>query len=142
MSDARSTGRGRNPGCGFSVSSDGAETWKRPDDGLQDHYLWGLAVDGSEPETVVVSAAPSPFDAHGDEGAESTIYRRSRGNEWVEVRDGLPPREGTNAAVLTWHSGTFYAASNRGLFRSDDGGSSWQHMLDLDGRAQALVVTN
>lgn len=128
------------PGCGFSVSGDAAETWQRPDDGLNDHYLWGLAVDGSDAETVIVSAAPSPFEAHGDQGAESTIYRRSRDGEWAEVQDGLPARAGTNAAVLTWHGGVFYAASNRGLYRSDDDGCSWQHMLDLDGRAHGIAI--
>ena len=129
------------PGYGYSVSDDAAETWRRPDDGLREHYLWGLAVDEYDPEAMLVSAAPGPMQAHAeDDGAESTIYRRSGGEAWTEVRDGLPPRAGTNAWVLAWHDGVFYAASNVGLFRSSDAGQSWEPVVGFAGRANALVV--
>ena len=128
-------------GRGFSVSDDAAQTWDRPYDGLQHHYLWGVAADGADPETVVVSAARGPQQAHADGGAESTVYRRVGDGAWAEVTDGLAPRTGTNASVLTWHAGVFYAANNVGLYRSADG-SSWHHVLDLSSRAHALVVTD
>lgn len=126
------------PGYGFSFSPDAGETWERPAGGLRDHYLWGIAVDDSD--TIVVSASPGPQEAHGDEGAESTIYRRSGDGPWTESREGLPSREGTNAWVLAWLEDTFYAASNVGLFSSTDG-AAWERRLELSGRAQAIVVT-
>lgn len=129
-------------GRGFSVSSDAAQTWERPHEGLREHYLWGCAVDRSDPDTVLVSASRGPQQAHAEHGAESTIYRRSRGSDWTEARDGLPPRAGTNASVLAWHDGAFYAASNIGVFRSMDAGASWEPVIDLPGRANALLVTD
>jgi photosystem II stability/assembly factor-like uncharacterized protein len=128
------------PGTGFSVSRDAAETWERPDEGLRDHYCWGVAVDGTDADTIVLSAAPGPFEAHGEQGAESTIYRRTGSTDWTESRDGLPPRAGTNASVLAWHEGAFYAANNVGLFRSTDAGASWEPLITLPGRAHALVI--
>ncbi len=130
------------PGRGFSMSRDAAETWERPHDGLREHYLWGVAVDEADPQTIVVSGARGPQQAHAEHSAESTIYRRSESGEWIESTDGLPPRAGTNAWVLAWHDGAFYAASNVGLFRSPDAGASCEPMRDLSGRAQALVVTD
>src|SRR5579885_2001622 len=58
------------PGQGFVESQDGGETWYRPGEGLQYHYLWGLAVDPANPESLVISAAPGPQQAHHPEHAE------------------------------------------------------------------------
>ena len=33
------------PGRGYSESPDGGDTWVRPDEGIEHHYLFGLAVD-------------------------------------------------------------------------------------------------
>jgi hypothetical protein len=120
------------PGRGYSESRDGGDTWARPDDGIERHYLYGLAVDPGDPDTVVVSAADSPQAAHHPQLADSTIYRRSGRSSWREVREGLPEPRGTVRALLAANAGepsVFYAASNRGLFRSADGGASWEPLL-------------
>jgi photosystem II stability/assembly factor-like uncharacterized protein len=138
------------PGRGYSETRDGGDTWARPDDGIERHYLYGLAVDPGDPDTVVVSAADSPFTAHDPELADSTIYRSSGRGPWREVREGLPEPKGTLRALLAANAeepGVFYAASNRGLFRSADGGASWEPLLaPLPGRYRgqgphAIAVT-
>ncbi|HYW25730.1 MAG TPA: hypothetical protein VE953_16280 [Terriglobales bacterium] len=126
------------PGRGYSESRDGGDTWERPDEGIGRHYLYGLAVDPGDPETVVVSAANSPMHAHNPQAADSTLYRRTGGGAWHEVREGLPEPEGTVRALLATdpgERGVFYAVTNRGLFRSTDGGESWEPVLaPLPGR--------
>ncbi len=67
------------PGNGFLESRDGGETWQRPDDGLEHHYLWSVAVDPADPNTMVISAASGPRQAHDPASAESAIYRRTGG---------------------------------------------------------------
>jgi hypothetical protein len=82
--------------------------------------------------SVVVSAADSPVKAHSPQFADSTVYRRSGGGPWREVRAGLPEPEGTVRPLLATNAeerGVFYAASNRGLFRSGDGGVGWEPVL-------------
>jgi photosystem II stability/assembly factor-like uncharacterized protein len=117
------------PGRGYNESRDGGETWAHPDDGIAHHYLYGLAVDSGDPDTMLVSAASSPMAAHSWTQAEATVYRRADGGPWREVRDGLPAAKGTTRAMLAAHPGepgVFYAANNRGLFRSADAGERWE----------------
>jgi photosystem II stability/assembly factor-like uncharacterized protein len=137
-------------GRGYSESRDGGDTWERPDEGIERHYLYGLAVDPGDPDTVVVSAAGSPMHAHSLHAADSTLYRRSGGGPWREVREGLPEPAGSLRALLATNAaerGAFYAVTNRGLFRSADGGESWEPVVaPLPGRYRdqsphAIVAT-
>jgi hypothetical protein len=139
------------PGNGFIQSNDGGETWFRPDDGLDYHYLWSLAVDPADPEILIVSAAPGPRQAHDAPTAESAIYRRSGDGPWQVIRDGLPPAHGLLASVLATNEtepGVFYAANNQGVFRSADTGLSWETLpipWPTDAypeRAHALIVVS
>jgi hypothetical protein len=146
---AAGDGLGR-PGRGYSESLDWGDTWRRPDEGLGHHYLWGLAVDPADPEVMVTSASPSPWAAHNPRQGESSVYRRAAGSHWHEVRDGLPGPRGTTSPVLAANpaeSGVFYAACNQGIFRSADAGASWERLpLDwppryLQHRVNALLIT-
>lgn len=138
------------PGRGYNESRDGGETWTQPDDGIERHYLYGMAVDPGDPDTVLVSAAASPMAAHDYRAADATVYRRSGTGPWREVRAGLPDPGGSTRAMLATNPaepGVFYAAGNRGLFRSADAGVSWER-LPVPWRepyarqgAQALAVT-
>lgn len=118
-------------GMGYSESSDAGVTWRRFADGLKHHYLWGVAVDPGDPETIVVSAARSPRQAHNPRVAESTIYRKTTEEPWREVREGLPEVEGRVVAMLAANRdepGVFYALTNKGLYRSPDAGLSWERL--------------
>ena len=119
------------PGAGYAESLDGGETWRRFGDGLRHHYLWSVAVDPADPEEIVVSASTGPHEAHNPSSANSTIYRRSGGGPWREVRAGLPEPQGSLAATLATNQaepGVFYLASNHGVYRSGDGGQTWERL--------------
>ncbi len=118
-------------GDGYFESRDGGESWRTAEEGLEHGYLWGCAVVPGDPETVVVSAARSAREAHTAGEAESRVYRRTGAGPWEPVREGLPEPEGTTVASLTsvpGRSGLLYAANNRGVFRSRDGGATWQRL--------------
>lgn len=120
-----------HPGHGFVESRDAGDTWERPGVGLEHHYLWGLAVDSGDPETLLVSAAHSPNQAHNPTAAESVIYRRARGSAWQRVAGGLPAERGMLGSVLAANPaepGVFYAANNLGLYQSADAGRSWERL--------------
>jgi photosystem II stability/assembly factor-like uncharacterized protein len=123
-------------GDGFAVSEDGGDTWEYPQTGLDHRYCWSVAVDPGDPDTIVVSAASGPGSAHSTPG-ESYVYRRAGEESWSRIEDdGLPTGEGVLRAVLaTDGPGEFYAANNRGLFRSTDGGRSWTS-LELEWPAE------
>lgn len=137
-------------GQGFVQSNDSGESWFRPDEGLQHHYLWSVAADPANAETVVISAAPGPQEAHNPAHALSALYRRSGDGPWQLLQDGLPAHKGMLASVIATNAaeaGVFYAASNQGVFRSADAGQSWEQLAiawpdgKQHGRANGLVVT-
>jgi photosystem II stability/assembly factor-like uncharacterized protein len=118
-------------GDGYFESRDGGATWQQPEEGLEHRYVWGLAVDPHDPETVVVSAARSAGAAHEAARAESWIYRRSGGGPWEAAMNGLPEPAGTTISVLAAgprERGVVYAANNRGIYRSHDQGESWEDL--------------
>lgn len=118
-------------GDGYLESPDHGETWERPEEGLEHGYVWGLALDCADPQTVIVSAASGAGTAHSLTRAISYVYRRSGGGGWRRVREGLPPPEGTSRSVLAAHpaqGGVFYGANNHGLFTSADGGLRWERL--------------
>jgi photosystem II stability/assembly factor-like uncharacterized protein len=136
-------------GDGYFESRDGGESWGRWEAGLGDRYCWSLAVDPRDPDTVLLSASPGPTFAHDPKGAESRIYRRARGVTWEPVTRGLPPAIGTTAPILAVDPvtpGVFFAACNRGLYRSTDGGHGWESVAipwseeDFARRIRALLV--
>jgi hypothetical protein len=136
-------------GDGYFESHNGGATWSKPEAGFEHRYLWSVAVDPRDARVVIVSAAPDPWAAHGARRAESYLYRRVIGGNWTILRQGLPPPRGTTVSTVIAdpeRAGTFYAANNRGIYRSDGGLTwekieiSWPERLQSQ-RAQALVVT-
>jgi len=118
-------------GNGFMQSDDGGLTWYQPDEGLQHHYLWGAAADPANPSTIVISAAPGPQQAHNPATALSALYRREGTDPWQLLHDGLPTQRGMLASAIAVNSaeaGVFYAANNRGIFRSPDTGHTWEQL--------------
>jgi photosystem II stability/assembly factor-like uncharacterized protein len=117
-------------GGGFAESRDGGDTWVGFDPGLRHHYLWGLAIDSGDPETMVITAARGPGPAHNREDAEAFVYRRTAGKPWEPVDSGLPKPAGTRAFPMTAHPGqarTFFGVTHAGgLYRSVDAGVHWE----------------
>lgn len=114
-------------GDGYAESHDGGDTWEHPQDGLDHRYVWSVAPDPGDPDTVLVSAASGARRAHSAGSADSYVYRRRDGGPWERVT-GLPTGDGIIRAVLApgREPGTVYAANNRGLYRSVDAGDSWE----------------
>jgi photosystem II stability/assembly factor-like uncharacterized protein len=136
-------------GDGFFVSRDGGDTWEQAMDGSQHHYCWSVAVDPANPETLILSAARGPMQAHTPSAAASAVYRRSGGEPWQRISDGLPEENGMLAAALAaseTEPGVFYAASNLGVLQSADSGQTWLQLAvdwpdEYRGmRPQALVA--
>jgi photosystem II stability/assembly factor-like uncharacterized protein len=121
-------------GDGYFESFDYGESWNSPTEGLEHHYLDGLAVDSTNPQNVIISASLTALQGHNIEYAESFVYRRSAdGEKWKVVSKGLPEHTGTIITILAsnpFNSGEFYALNNRGIFSSTDSGVSWT-VLDV-----------
>jgi len=120
-------------GDGYFESTDAGDSWRSPEVGLKHLYLVSVAVDPADPDTVIVSATAGPGSAYRPRSAEAYIYRKTGLKPWEQAMAGLPEANGTTASRFATHPGepgVIYAANNRGLFRSDDAGQSW-NALDL-----------
>lgn len=115
-------------GDGYAETTDGGDTWRSHQDGLDHRYVWGLAVDSEDPDTVLVSAATGARSAHSHDAADAHLYRRTGDGPWQRLEDcGLPTGEGALRSVLTRGdaSGEIYALNNHGLYRTEDAGDHW-----------------
>jgi len=118
-------------GDGYFESLDYGKTWKEITKGLGHQYLYGLAVDSGEPDTVIVSASFGPNTAYVADDAESLVYRKSHEEYWEPISNGLPDSSGTTISTLLANpkaSGGFYAMNNHGVFISADSGLSWKRL--------------
>src|SRR5258707_12133734 len=118
-------------GNGFVESDNGGDTWYRPDEVLNHHSLWSVAVDPADPDTIVISAAHGPQQAHNSMSAESAVYRRSHTSPWQQVRAGLPEEKGLLPSLFIANPAepvAFYTGSNKGIFSSADAGGSWDEV--------------
>jgi len=128
-------------GDGYAESRDGGETWSYPQAGLNHRYCWSVAVDPGDPGRVFVSAAAGARRAHTAESAASYLYRRVDGtggdgetaspasDGWDRLDDaGVPTGEGVLRPTLASgvDAGDVFALTDRGLFRTRDGGDRFR----------------
>jgi photosystem II stability/assembly factor-like uncharacterized protein len=118
-------------GGGVAMSDDTGESWRTVDEGMDRHYVWGLAVDPADPDLWYVSATFSARFAHGDrESAEALIYRRRGAGSWQPLGGGLPsPSSAMPYALLAPldRPGELYAGMRTGsIWHSPDRGDTWR----------------
>lgn len=117
-------------GDGYFESPDGGAAWATPRAGLEVGYLRSVAIDPGRPDVVLVSAASRPRTAYVAGASDGRLYRRVGQGRWERVVDGWPDPPDTIAPLLLAGSaaGELWAADERGVHRSGDGGSSWRQV--------------
>ena len=121
-------------GDGYFESHDGGASWDAPRTGLDVGYLRSVAIDPGDPATVVVSAASHAHAAYVAGRSDGRIYRRTGDAPWERVVAGWPDPPDTIAPLLV--PGTapdeLWAADERGVHRSEDGGQSWERAASFE----------
>lgn len=114
-------------GDGYFESRDEGVTWTSPGAGLEVGYLRSVAVDPANPEITVVSAAPRARAAYAAGSGRGSVYRREGDGPWTRVSAWPDPPE-TIAPLLASGPGGegLWAADERGVQTSGDGGRSWR----------------
>jgi photosystem II stability/assembly factor-like uncharacterized protein len=121
-------------GDGYWESVDRGDSWRAPEDGLDVTYLRSVAIDPGDPEVVVVSAASHPHSAYMAGRSDGRLYRRAGSDAWEWVRAGWPDPPATIAPLLAAGRapGELWAADERGVHLSSDGGRSWESVAAFD----------
>ncbi len=134
-------------GDGYFESEDGGATWASPERGLRVTYLRSVAIDPGDPDVAVVSAASRPRSAYVAGHSDGRLYRRVGEGVWERVVDGWPEPLDTIAPLLTAGRtpGELWAADERGIHRSEDGGASWERIAafpESPPSLRALAITS
>jgi photosystem II stability/assembly factor-like uncharacterized protein len=118
-------------GDGYFESDDAGITWHSPSAGLDVGYLRSVAIDPEHPEVVLVSASSGPHSAYLAGRSDGRVYRRVASGGWERVHDGWPEPASTVAPLLCAgaKAGELWAADERGVHRSDDGGKTWRRAV-------------
>jgi photosystem II stability/assembly factor-like uncharacterized protein len=121
-------------GDGYWESEDGGATWGSPEDGLDVTYLRSVAIDPADPDVVVVSAASHPHSAYMAGRSDGRLFRREGAGRWRRVTEGWPDPPSTIAPLLAAgrEPGEMWAADERGVHRSADGGATWSAVASFD----------
>ena len=84
-----------------------------------------------------VSAAPSPFAAHGSRPSDSAIYRWEGSGPWQAIGG---PLDSHVYALATGRGQLFAGLGDGTLLRSEDHGASWSGLGERIGGITALAV--
>jgi photosystem II stability/assembly factor-like uncharacterized protein len=121
-------------GDGYYESRDGGLTWSAPRAGLEVRYLRSVAIHPARPDVVMVSGASGPRSTYVAGRSDGRVYRRQDGGRWERVVHGWPDPPGTIAPLLVAGPGAtagdtdaaeLWAADERGVHQSMDGGVTW-----------------
>jgi len=118
-------------GDGYFESIDDGDSWRRLIDGLEHRYCWSIALNTSDPNTMLLTASKSAREAHSKDSADSFIYRRSAGEPWRPATRGLPGSKGRRIGVVAASEiepGVFYLSSEGEIYRSVNNGLDWRKL--------------
>ncbi len=110
-------------GVGVVKSTDGGKTWRAVNNGLKNLYIGTLFMHPTNPDILLAGAGVNAYR----EGAG--VYLSTNGGEtWTQV---LSTREDpvTSVEFAPSNPSIAYAGGDQNVFRSEDGGRTWQPMV-------------
>jgi hypothetical protein len=120
---------------GLAESRDAGGSWRFLSDGLHAPYARAVALDG---DRLFLSASTGP------RGGRAAVYRRDAGADRFERCDGSLPdwfAGNVDSHCLAAGGGTvLFAAEDGRAYRSQDGGGSWEQVLDGSARVTCVAV--
>jgi photosystem II stability/assembly factor-like uncharacterized protein len=114
-------------GDGYFESVDGGDTWVSPMKGLDVRYLRSVAIDPADPTVTLVSGASGPRSAYVAGRSDGRVYRRVASGAWSGLGHWSESARTIAPLLIAGRDGgEFWAADERGVHFSMDGGLHWK----------------
>jgi len=107
-------------GVGVLKSTDGGETWRQINNGLDNLFVGFLEMHPEDPQILFVAAGNNTHWRGGG------VYKTTDGGEnWTKVLDTAASAS-TVVTISPSNTKVVYAGGEHAFYRSDDGGETWQ----------------
>lgn len=117
---------------GLYKSTDGGETWRRASTGLTcaglSQGVSSLVIDPSSPSILYAIAVDGIYKSIDGGAAWAKILAEGMGGSVVDETGEMAGSVSGSLVVAPTSPSTLYAWTAAGLFRSDNGGTDWQHL--------------
>jgi photosystem II stability/assembly factor-like uncharacterized protein len=137
-------------GGGLWKTNNGGVTWENVSDGFfNTGTIGGIAVAPSDPNVIYVGTGESPVrgvtTSHGDGVYKSTDAGKTWQHSGLELTRQIAkvvvdPRN-PQVVFVAAQGSPWAATEERGIYRSTDGGASWQRVLFVDSNTGASFLT-
>ncbi len=114
---------------GVNRSTDGGEHWKRLDNGWPgEQWVFDIAFDPRDANVMYACSLNGQNKGKGVDGFHGTVMKSTNGGElWTEIITGLPDQQFYSLEVNPRTPDTIYLAGELGVYRSTNGGMSWEN---------------
>lgn len=109
-------------GEGILKSTDGGETWQHINQGLNNLYVGSLFMDPQRPDVLMAGTGNNQYHE-----ASGVYLSENGGQSWIQT---LSDDIITSVEISTSNPDVAYAGSSSAIYRSKDGGHSWEKLGD------------
>ena len=119
-------------GVDILKSTDGGQTWRvlNQDNGLLDLYIGSLYMSPQNPDVLLAAAGQNNWSRYGEQFTGGIYLTKDGGEHWERV---ITDNEiFSTVEYCVSDPNVAYAGSSRCIYRSDDGGHTWQRFTRAD----------
>jgi hypothetical protein len=114
---------------GVTKSEDGAETWRKTDNGMPpEQWVFSIVINPADPNIVYAASKNGENKGSGREGFRGVVMKSTDGGEtWFDIMNGLERNQEYYQLVMyPYNYDILFVSTGQGVYMTKNGGESWQ----------------